>query len=80
MIEIAGPEQIRQDELVRQFLSATRDARKLITDPKARYYGIEVNDQSLVPGHNPRLGSTHFCILPSAFPAEPLGSLGGASG
>ena len=60
MIEIAGPEQIRQDELVRQFLSATHDARKLITDPKARYYGIEVNDQSLVPGHNPRLGSTHF--------------------
>ncbi len=60
MIEIAGPEQIRQDELVRQFLSATRDARKLITDAKARYYGIEVNDQSLVPGHTPRLGSTHF--------------------
>ena len=60
MIEIAGPEQIRQDELVRQFLTATGDARKVITDAKARYYGIEVNDQSLVPGHNPRLGSTHF--------------------
>ena len=50
MIEIAGPEQIRQDELVRQFLSATGDARKVITDANARYYGIEVNDQSLVPG------------------------------
>ena len=59
-VEIAGPEQIRQDELVRQFLSATGDARKVMADVHARYYGVEVNDQSLVPGHNPRLGSTHF--------------------
>lgn len=59
-VEIAGPEQIRQDELVRQYLSATGDARKVITDVHVRYYGIEVNDQSLVPGPNPRLGSTHF--------------------
>ena len=59
-IEIAGPEQIRQDELVRQFLSATGDARRVITDANARYYGTQVNDQSLVPGQNPRLGSTHF--------------------
>jgi uncharacterized protein YbjT (DUF2867 family) len=61
-VEIAGPEQIRQDELVRRFLSATGDARKVITDVQARYYGIEVNDQSLVPGHKPRLGSMHFAV------------------
>ena len=60
MIEIAGPEQIRQDELVRQFLRATGDARKVIADVNARYYGLQVNDQSLVPGQNPRLGSMHF--------------------
>jgi len=60
MIEIAGPEQIRQDELVRRFLSATGDARKVITDVHARYYGLEVNDQSLVPGPKPRLGSVRF--------------------
>jgi uncharacterized protein YbjT (DUF2867 family) len=59
-VEVAGPEQIRQDDLVRQFLSATGDARKVIADVHARYYGLEVNDQSLVPGHNPRLGSSHF--------------------
>src|SRR3954471_440285 len=57
MIEVAGPDQIRQDELVRQFLSATGDARKVIIDDHARYFGIEVNDQSLVPGENPRLGT-----------------------
>jgi uncharacterized protein YbjT (DUF2867 family) len=60
MVEIAGPDQIRQDELVRQFLSATNDERKVITDERALYYGLKVNDQSLVPGQNPRLGPTHF--------------------
>jgi uncharacterized protein YbjT (DUF2867 family) len=60
MIEIAGPDQIRQDELVRQYLSATGDARKVTTDVKAGYFGIEVNDQSLVPGDNVRLGPTHY--------------------
>ena len=60
MIEVAGPDRIRQDELVRQFLSATGDARKVVTDVNARYFGIEVNDQSLVPGANARLGPTHF--------------------
>jgi uncharacterized protein YbjT (DUF2867 family) len=58
--ELAGPERIRQDDLVRQFLTATGDARTVITDPKALYYGIEVNDQSLIPGDNPRIGPTRF--------------------
>jgi uncharacterized protein YbjT (DUF2867 family) len=60
MIEVAGPDQIRQDELVRQYLSATGDSRKVITDVDGGYYGIAVNDQSLVPGANARLGSTRF--------------------
>jgi uncharacterized protein YbjT (DUF2867 family) len=57
---VAGPEPIRMDELVRRFLSANGDPRKVITDVHALYYGIEVNDQSLVPGKNPRLGPTRF--------------------
>jgi uncharacterized protein YbjT (DUF2867 family) len=60
MIEVAGPDRIRQDELVRQYLSATGDPRKVITDDTAGYFGIEVNDQSLVPGANARLAPTHF--------------------
>src|SRR5215467_11500002 len=56
MIEVAGPDQIRQDELVREYLSATDDARKVVTDDKPLYYGIEVNDQSLVPGADARIG------------------------
>src|SRR5262249_46576571 len=58
--DLAGPEPIRQDELVRQFLKATGDARTVITDPKAMYYGQTVNDQSLTPGDHPRLGPTRF--------------------
>jgi len=60
LIEVAGPDQIRQDALVRQYLSATSDPRKVVTDDKPLYYGIEVNDQSLVPGPNSRLGKVHF--------------------
>src|SRR5213592_4893692 len=58
--DLAGPEPIRQDDLVRQFLNATGDARKLMSDASALYYGINVNDQSLTPGENPRLGTTRF--------------------
>src|SRR5438874_5333238 len=60
MIEIAGPDQIRQDELIRHYLSATGDPRNVVTDTNAGYYGIKVNDESLMPGDNPRLGTTHF--------------------
>ncbi|HXM50371.1 MAG TPA: SDR family oxidoreductase [Pyrinomonadaceae bacterium] len=60
MIEVAGPDQIRQDELVRQYLSATGDPRQVVTDNKPLYYGIDVNDQSLVPGDGARLGKTHY--------------------
>jgi len=59
-VELAGPEPIRLDELVRRYLSANRDARKVTTDVHARYYGIEVNDQTLTPGKSPRLGPTRF--------------------
>jgi uncharacterized protein YbjT (DUF2867 family) len=59
-VELAGPEPIRLDELVRQFLGARRDARKVTTDVHALYFGIELNDQSLTPGDNPRIGPTRF--------------------
>ncbi len=60
MIEIAGPERAGLDELVRRFLSATKDPREVITDVDARYFGLVVNDQSLTPGANPRIGATFF--------------------
>jgi uncharacterized protein YbjT (DUF2867 family) len=50
MIEIAGPERLGLDELVRRFLRAKQDARQVVTDVHARYFGIDVNNQSLTPG------------------------------
>jgi len=60
MVEVAGPEAIRMDDLVQRFLNATQDSRQVIPDPQAPYFGTPVNDQSLTPGENPRLGPTRF--------------------
>lgn len=59
-VEVAGPEPIRMDELVRQFLTAKGDDRPVVSDSQALYFGTRVNDQSLTPAANPRLGSTRF--------------------
>ncbi len=60
VVDLAGPEVICMDELVRRFLRSHRDDRQVITDANARYYGVEVNDQSLVPAGPSRVGSTRF--------------------
>lgn len=57
-IEIAGPERALFPDLIRQYLKATQDARMAIADEDARYFGMMVTEDSLVPGKNPRLGST----------------------
>ncbi|HJQ79717.1 MAG TPA: SDR family oxidoreductase [Lacipirellulaceae bacterium] len=59
-IDIAGPQKIRMDDLVRQYLVANRDPRQVTTDPSARYFGTPVNDECLTPAPNPRLGPTRF--------------------
>src|SRR5690348_13630854 len=60
MVEIAGPEQFRVDELVRRRLAALKDPREVIADPNARYAGAKLSDKTLVPGSNARLGETRF--------------------
>ena len=56
-VENGGPEAIPLDELARQLLSARQDPRRVVPDAHARYFGAELNDQSLVPGADGRLGS-----------------------
>ncbi len=60
MIEIAGPDRIPLDQLVGRFLAATKDPRAVVTDVHARYFGLELNDQSLTPGDHPRIAPTRF--------------------
>src|SRR4029077_5993305 len=60
-VELAGPERFRLDELVRRYLGATGDPRRVVTDARAPYYGLEVSDErALIPGDNPRIGKTRF--------------------
>ena len=59
-VEVGGPEKFRLDELVRKSLAAAKDPREVVTDPKARYYGIEVSEKTLVPDDGARLGGTRF--------------------
>jgi uncharacterized protein YbjT (DUF2867 family) len=60
IVEIAGPEQFRLDELARRYLAATKDPREVISDPQGRYFGIKVSERALVPGDDARLGGTRF--------------------
>jgi uncharacterized protein YbjT (DUF2867 family) len=59
-VEVAGPEKLRFDELIRRVLRKNNDAREVTTDIHARYFGTELNDQSLVPAGKSRLGETRF--------------------
>jgi hypothetical protein len=60
LVEIGGPEQFPLDELVRQGLAEYKDPREVVADPKARYYGVELSERTLLPGEDARLGETRF--------------------
>jgi uncharacterized protein YbjT (DUF2867 family) len=59
-VEVAGPEKFRLDELVSLVLNAKHDARKVIADMHARYFGAELNNETLIPGSSPLVGGTRF--------------------
>ena len=59
-VEIAGPEAVPLDDLVRRFLAATGDARQVVTDANADYFGVRLDDRSLTPAAGARLAPTGF--------------------
>jgi uncharacterized protein YbjT (DUF2867 family) len=59
-VEVAGPEAMPIDELVRCFLRAMQDTRKVVPDVRARYFGGILSDRTLTPGENPRIGAIRF--------------------
>lgn len=59
-IELAGPERLSLDEFGRKYLAAAKDPRKVVADIHARYFGAELDDRSLTPGDDPRLGAIRF--------------------
>jgi len=56
--EVAGPQAVRLDELLRRVLQASRDPREVVTDDDALYFGTRLDDASLTPGADARLGIT----------------------
>ncbi|MGE5113560.1 MAG: SDR family oxidoreductase [Acidobacteriaceae bacterium] len=60
IVEIAGPEQFRVDELVRRRLQSLKDSREVVPDSNARYGGAKVGERTLLPGKNARLGEIRF--------------------
>jgi uncharacterized protein YbjT (DUF2867 family) len=59
-VEVAGPEQFRFDELVREALAARRDSRTVVADPHAPYFGAELDERTLVPYDAAELGTIRF--------------------
>jgi uncharacterized protein YbjT (DUF2867 family) len=60
IIEIGGPEPLPFDEFVRQGLRSVGDQRVVVADPRARYFGAQLSERTLVPGAGARLAGTRF--------------------
>ena len=60
IVEIAGPERAPFNEIVARYLKAVGDPREVVCDPEARYWGGRVEERSLVPLGEARLGRIGF--------------------
>jgi uncharacterized protein YbjT (DUF2867 family) len=60
IVEIAGPDQFRLDDLIRARLGAAGDPRQVITDPSAAYFGITPGERTLLPGDDAHLAQTRY--------------------
>src|SRR5262245_52637204 len=60
MVEIAGPERAPFNEIIARYLKAVGDPRQVVSDPEARYFGGRVEERSLVPLGEARLGRIGF--------------------
>lgn len=59
-IEIGGPEKIRLDDLVRKYTSIMKNQDEVVTSPAATYFGAPLNDSTLVPNNDAKLGSIRY--------------------
>jgi uncharacterized protein YbjT (DUF2867 family) len=59
-VEIGGPEALGVDAWARRLFAATGDARTVVADPHARYYGAELQGGELTPGPGARIGAIDF--------------------
>jgi len=60
MVEVAGPAPFRMDALVRRYLADTGDARGVIGEADALYFGARIDDTSLMPALGVQIGATDY--------------------
>jgi uncharacterized protein YbjT (DUF2867 family) len=60
IVDIAGPERAPFNEIIARYLKAVGDPREVVSDPEARYWGGRVEERSLVPLGEARLGRIGF--------------------
>jgi uncharacterized protein YbjT (DUF2867 family) len=60
IVEVAGPVRMPMFELIHYYLNAIEDSRQVVEDENALYFGAKLDDASLVPGANPRLGKIKY--------------------
>ena len=60
IVELAGPERFRLDELAQRVLRANDDARRVTADVHALYFGAELDNRSLIPERGARIAPTRF--------------------
>jgi uncharacterized protein YbjT (DUF2867 family) len=60
ILEVAGPDRHPLDDLVRARLGASNDTRRVVTDPQSRYFGVVLDDHTLVPGPDATVFPTRF--------------------
>ncbi|MEU4120518.1 SDR family oxidoreductase [Kitasatospora sp. NPDC028055] len=60
VVEVAGPDTFRLDELVRETLAADGDPRTVVTDPHAKYFGSELRETTLLPGPGAHIAGARF--------------------
>jgi uncharacterized protein YbjT (DUF2867 family) len=60
IVDIAGPERAPFNEIIARYLKAIGDPREVVSDPEARYWGGRVEERSLVPLGEARLGRIGF--------------------
>ena len=59
-VEIAGPVRMPMNKFIGIYLDATDDPRRLVPDEHARYFGTELDEKSIVPTGNPRIGKIKY--------------------
>jgi uncharacterized protein YbjT (DUF2867 family) len=60
IVEIAGPERETLSGLAQRFLALTEDPREVVSDVHARYFGAELEPETLMPSKGAREGALNF--------------------